>query len=407
MPRPGRRGPSRGTRGVDAGDLRCPRAMRRVVRGLRGARSDPLPRSRRAPGHHLARGRTSAISGHPPKRRDALRSGLVVDQRDSRARTIGGFPLLCKDSRRAGPRGPARRLACGRSGYRTSGIGANPDRVASVSGLVVFGLIPVRGDGDRGHLTRHLLQAVLAADTGRNLRHRLQAGGRDGLSTLLAGAVVAAAQTLQRLGETVGALHEQAPGGEIHLAILVHLDHVDFVGELARIAHGTMALHGGGGPAQLADALHGPVQFGFQFLLDLVHSLSPSLWAVTPASIPLIRLAEGGCKACAATSELRDGRKGQIFGAQLGPISAKPGKLLPRSRKNVTRTAKIWRSGSQNSLDQAVRVGVTEGPGAGVRCPGACRDQCSSWIRMWRVSLKKRPPMTTLMMDTMIGYQSP
>ncbi len=59
------------------------------------------------------------------------------------------------------------------------------------------------------------------------------------------------------------------------------------------------------------------------------------------------------------------------------------------------------------TLDETVRVGVTEGPGAGVWCPGARRDQCSSWIRMWRVSLRKRPPMTTLMRDTMIGYQSP
>src|SRR5215831_201187 len=395
MPRPGRRGPSRGTRGVDAGDLRCPRAMRRVVRGLRGARSDPLPRSRRAPGHHLARGSTSAISGHTPKRRDAPRAGVVVDRRNSGDRAAGGFSLLCRDSRRAGPRGPARRLACGRPGYRTSGIGANPDRPASVSGLVVLGVVPVRGDGDHGHLTRHLLQAILAAHTGRNLRHRLEAGRRDRLSTLLAGAVVAAAQTLQRLGETVGALHEQAPGGEIHLAILVHLDHVDFVGELARIAHSAMALHGGGGPAQLADALHGPVQFGFQLLLDLVHSPLSLSMSGYPASA-LIRLAEGGCKACAATSELRDERKGQIFGAQLGPISAKPGKLLPKSRKNVTRTAKIWRSGSQNPLDETVRVGVTEGPGAGVWSPGARRNQYSSWIRMWRVSLRKRPPMTTL-----------
>src|SRR5215510_396243 len=266
--------------------------MRRVVRGPRGARSGPLPRSGRTPGYHLARGSTSAISGHPPKRRGASRPGVVVDQRNSGDGTRGGLPLLCRDSRRAGPRGPARRLARGRSGYRTSGIGANPDRPASISGLVVLGLVPVHGDRDRGHVTRHLLQAILAAHTGRDLGHRLEAGGRDGLSTLLTNAVVAAAQTLQRLGETVGALHEQAPGGEIHLAILVHLNHVDFVGELARIAHGTMALHGGGGPAHLADALHGPVQFGFQLLLDLVHSLSPSLWAVTllrplhPAGVP-------------------------------------------------------------------------------------------------------------------------
>src|SRR5215472_10274264 len=344
---PSRRGRdlSRGTRGVDTVDLRCSRAMRRVVHGPRNARSDPLPRSGRAPGCHLARGRAPAISGPTTKGGGAPRPGIVVDQRNRGDRAAGGLPLLCRDSRRAGPRGPARRLACGRSGYRTSGTGASPDRLASVSGLVVLGVVPVRGNGDRGRLARHLLQAILAAHTGRHLRHRLEAGGRDGLPTLLAGAVVTAAQTLQGLGEAVGAFHEQAPGGEIHLAILVHLDHVDFVGELARIAHGTMALHGGGGPAQLADALHGPVQFGFQFLLDLVHSLSPSLWAVTPASIPLIRLAEGDCKACAATSELRDGRKGQIFGAQLGPISAKPGKLLPRSRKNVTRAAKNWRSG--------------------------------------------------------------
>src|SRR5215467_4735352 len=278
--------------------------MRRVVRGPGGARSDPLPRSGRAPGHHLARGSTSAISGHTPKRRDAPRPRVIVDRRNSGDRTAGGFSLLCRDSRRAGPRGPARRLACGRPGYRTSGIGANPDRPASASGLVVLGLVPVRGDGDHGHLTRHLLQAILAAHTGRNLRHRLEAGRRDCLSTLLAGAVVAAAQTLQRLGETVGALHEQAPGGEIHLAILVHLDHVDFVGELARIAHSTIGLHGGGGPAHLADALHGPVQFRFQLLLDLIHSFLP-LYGRLPCFNHLIRLAELGCKPCAGPFEVK------------------------------------------------------------------------------------------------------
>ena len=92
---------------------------------------------------------------------------------------------------------------------------------------------------------------------------------------LLAGAVVTAAQTLERLGEAVGALHEQAPGGEVHLAILVDLDHVDLVGELARITDRSHRLHGRACTAHVADTLNSPVQFGFQILSDLVHDFFP------------------------------------------------------------------------------------------------------------------------------------
>src|SRR5262245_53059616 len=92
------------------------------------------------------------------------------------------------------------------------------------------------------------------------------------------------------------------------------------------------------------------VRFSWASNFCLILSIaSLPLYGRLPCSDPFIRLAEGGCKGCAAASELRDGRKGQIFGAQLGRISAKSGKLLPSRRKNVTRTAKFRLSGFQNS----------------------------------------------------------
>src|SRR5262250_984442 len=151
-----------------------------------------------------------------------------------------------------------------------------------------------------------------------------------------AGAVVPAPQPLQRLGESVGALHEQAPGSEIHLAILVDLDHVDFVGELARIAHSTIGLRRGGGPAHLADALHGPAEFGFQLLLDLVHSFLP-LYGRLPCFNHLIRLAELGCKPCAGPFEVKRrvetpnirGSNGVVPGPNRAKWSPTVGKMSP------------------------------------------------------------------------------
>src|SRR6266511_3705731 len=164
--------------------------------------------------------------------------------------------------------------------------------------LVVLELVPAEASTHGDQIARRALEAVLAAHAGHHLGHGHETGGRDGLIALLADAIVAAAQPLERFGQAVGALHQQAPRGEVHLAILVDLDHVDLVGQLAGVAKRIHRIDGRGGAAHLANPLRGPGQFGFEFPLDVVH------FALPPGRLPLATppgLASPRCKPHAAS----------------------------------------------------------------------------------------------------------
>src|SRR6266849_5087291 len=141
--------------------------------------------------------------------------------------------------------------------------------------LLFLGLLAVLSGAHGLEMPGHALDAVLAAHTRTNLGHGPKPCRRDGLLALFTGTVVAATKALESLGEAVGTLDEETAGGEVHLAVFVDLDDVDFIGQL-RVTHPAHHVHGQDRAPHVAEPLHRPAQFRLQPLLDLVHVGSPS-----------------------------------------------------------------------------------------------------------------------------------
>src|SRR6266849_391992 len=141
--------------------------------------------------------------------------------------------------------------------------------------LLFLGLLAVQPGAHRLEMPGHALDAVLTAHTGANLGHGPKPCRCDGLVALFTRPVFAATKALESLGEAVGTLDQEAAGGEVHLAVFIDLDDVDFIGQL-RVTHPAHHVHGQERAPHVAEPLHRPAQFRLQSLLDLVHVSSPS-----------------------------------------------------------------------------------------------------------------------------------
>src|SRR5438034_3432047 len=201
-------------------------------------------------------------------------------------------------------------------------------------------LVPAEAGGHGGQVTRHALEAVLAAHTGHHLGHGHETGGRNGLLALLADSVLAATKPLERLGQAIGALNQQAPRGEVHFAILVDLDHVHLVRQLIGVTKRVHRIDGRGRPAHVADALRCPRQFCFQPALDVFHvglplrRFAPRLPRPGLASLVASRMPPGFME--------RDAGESRLFGLKDSLIGGRRANCPYCGRKIVTRTAKFW-----------------------------------------------------------------
>src|SRR5262249_2612515 len=156
--------------------------------------------------------------------------------------------------------------------------GESTDRVAgddALAGrLLVVDLVVIapRHDG-----LEHLraLEHVLTAHARRHFRHGAYPPPRGRLLAFLAAAVVAVAQTLERLAELPGAVDEQAPGREAHLAISVPADDVPAVRQGTVGVYGAAPLLDEDAAGRVADPVHRAVQLRFQLPSDVVHERPP------------------------------------------------------------------------------------------------------------------------------------
>src|ERR1700682_3320840 len=107
--------------------------------------------------------------------------------------------------------------------WGSSRAGPSPCSLGWAAGdrLLFLGLLAVKTATDRLEVPGHPLETILTAHAGADFGHGPEPCRRDRLFTLFARAVVAVTQTLESLGQTVGAFDQEAAGGEVHLAVFI------------------------------------------------------------------------------------------------------------------------------------------------------------------------------------------
>src|SRR5262245_22330151 len=104
-------------------------------------------------------------------------------------------------------------------------------------------------------------QAILTSHATCDLGHRPEPRRSDGLFALLAQTVLAVAQALERIGQLVGPVDQQALGREAHLPVLIEPDDVYLVRQRCVVPGGPWEILQCDGSAQLADSIDRTVQF--------------------------------------------------------------------------------------------------------------------------------------------------
>jgi hypothetical protein len=141
---------------------------------------------------------------------------------------------------------------------------------ARFSGYSSSGLVGVRRGGHRLQARHHALEPVRQRTQVVTSGMRAGPCGCVSLAVCLTDPVLPVPYALQRLGQLVGAVHQQAPRGEAHLPVLVDPDHVYLVGK-RRVTPAAPELFEGHHATHVPDPLHRVAELSLKALLDLVH----------------------------------------------------------------------------------------------------------------------------------------